>query len=137
MILQSARVSLLTFKQASFHADETLVRAVQDRAPAGKSQYDNMFYFMIALKAVDVLYGFGYHVSPVSFSFQSQDSASASSLQFIDKKYFGSVLRLNEADRVKKEAYETDVDRRQGLRPARRSWTIFGLIVAVSLITTS
>jgi hypothetical protein len=26
-----------------------------------------MFYFMIALKAVDILYGFGYHVSAVVF----------------------------------------------------------------------
>lgn len=26
-----------------------------------------MFYFMIALKAVDVLYGFGYHASSVCF----------------------------------------------------------------------
>ncbi|GHJ90284.1 hypothetical protein NliqN6_6686 [Naganishia liquefaciens] len=93
------------------------VGAIQDRAPAGKSQYDNMFYFMIALKAVDILYGAGYH--------------------FVDKKYFGGVLRLNEADRVKKEAMETEADRRQGLRPAIKGWTIFGLVVAVCLIATS
>lgn len=95
-----------------------------------------MFYFMIALKAVDVLYGFGYHVSTATFV-PYLGAHSPRFLQFIDKKYFGSVLRLNEADRVKKETHETEVDRRQGLRPARRSWTIFGLVVAVSLITTS
>ncbi|KAJ9092414.1 hypothetical protein QFC20_007369 [Naganishia adeliensis] len=105
------------FDSAGSTIVDIAVGAIQDRAPPGKSQYDNMFYFMIALKAVDVLYGFGYHI--------------------IDKRYFGSVLRLSEADRVKKEAHGTNVDRRQGLRPARRSWTILGLVVAVSLITTS
>lgn len=112
---------------------------VQDRAPPGKSQYDNMFYFMIALKAVDILYGFGYHVRLGSARLLSACLLPSCShvAQFIDKRYFGSVLRLNEADRVKKESGETDVDRRQGLRPARRSWTVLGLVVAVSLITTS
>jgi hypothetical protein len=57
--------------------------------------------------------------------------------QFVDRRYFGSVLRLNEARRVAKEADETEVDRQQGLRPPRKAWTLFGLVVAIALITTS
>lgn len=37
---------------------------VQDRTPKGENQYNNVFYFLIALKAVDVFYGMGYDVSP-------------------------------------------------------------------------
>jgi hypothetical protein len=44
---------------------------------------------------------------------------------------------MNERDRVGKEAQETEQDRRQGLRPAIKGWTIFGLVVAVCLIATS
>ncbi|KAJ9094957.1 hypothetical protein QFC21_005749 [Naganishia friedmannii] len=105
------------FNSAGSTIVDIAVGAIQDRTPTEKNQYSNMFYFMIALKAVDIFYGFGY--------------------DFVDRRYFGSVLRLNEARRVAKEANETDVDRQQGLRPPRKEWTLFGIAVAVALITTS
>jgi hypothetical protein len=36
---------------------------VQDKTPTGPNQYNNVFYLLIALKAVDVLYGLTYNVS--------------------------------------------------------------------------
>lgn len=91
---------------------------------------------MIALKAVDILYGAGYHVRR-KLSIRTDVDADYTLPQFVDKKYFGGVLRLSEADRVKKEALETDADRQQGLRPAIKGWTVFGLVVAICLISTS
>lgn len=55
--------------------------AIQDQTEG--EGYRNVFLFLIALKAVDVVYGFMYH--------------------FIDRKYFAGVLWMNERQRVQKE----------------------------------
>lgn len=44
-------------------ADNNRTAAVQDRTPKGVDQYNGVFYFLIALKAMDVLYGLIYDVS--------------------------------------------------------------------------
>lgn len=47
--------------------DELVIDAsestVQDHTPTGRHQYNNVFYFLIAMKAMDVGYGLFYHVS--------------------------------------------------------------------------
>lgn len=40
---------------------DVAVGAIQDKhVDAGVNQYDEVFYLLIALKAVDVIYGLGY-----------------------------------------------------------------------------
>lgn len=58
-------------------------------------------------------------------------------LQYIDKRYFGSILTANEKQRVANEREESDEDRRAGLRGPKRSWTLAGFIVAICMITTA
>jgi hypothetical protein len=143
----------ITIVDVSVGASECIVRSlsdsddngcivVQDRTPKGANQYNGVFFFLIALKAIDVVYGLIYDVSPGSLQFHHEHELIASAFrksseQFLDIRFFGSVLRLNEKDRLAKESRETDADRLQGLRPARRKWTAFGLLVIVVLITTS
>jgi hypothetical protein len=57
--------------------------------------------------------------------------------QILDKRYFGGVLRANEKTRLEQEQLESPEQRQSGLRAAKRSWTISGLVIAAALITTA
>ncbi|PWZ00851.1 LOW QUALITY PROTEIN: MFS general substrate transporter [Testicularia cyperi] len=91
--------------------------AIQDLTPTGTKQYSNVFYFLIALKSVDVLFGLGYHM--------------------LDKRYFGGFLLLNEKQRINKEAEETEKHRMEGLRKPIRSWTLAGCCLLSAMVVTS
>jgi hypothetical protein len=47
-------------------SDDNACIVVQDRSPKGANQYNGVFFFLIALKAIDVVYGLIYDVSPGS-----------------------------------------------------------------------
>ena len=95
--------------------------ALQDRAivdGAGpEDMYNYMLYLLIALKSVDIVYGFVYH--------------------YLDTHYFGSRMLLTEKQRIEKEKEETEEDRQQGLRAPKRFWTWFGCFVLTLMIATS
>lgn len=78
--------------------------------------YDNVVYFLIAMKAIDVFYGFGYH--------------------FLDKNCFGGVLRQNEAQQRAAEADEAETGRRRPapLRKAVKSVTYIGMALLSILV---
>jgi hypothetical protein len=51
----------LTICLSSPQIMDVAVGAIQDKhVDAGVNQYDEVFYLLIALKAVDVIYGLGY-----------------------------------------------------------------------------
>lgn len=92
--------------------------AIQDLSrDRGSRQYDNVFFLLIALKGIDVIFGFLYG--------------------FLDKRYFGCVMTMTEKQRVRAEAVESPNDRTQGLRGPRRFWTILGGSIAVAIIATA
>ncbi|EST10225.1 Major facilitator superfamily [Kalmanozyma brasiliensis GHG001] len=90
--------------------------AIQDRTPTGKNQFNNAFAFLIALKAIDVLYGLSYH--------------------FIDKRYFGGVLKLNERQLLQKMRSESEEERSQALRKPVKKWTTAGCVLLAAFVTT-
>jgi hypothetical protein len=55
----------------------------------------------------------------------------------LDKRYFGGVLKANEKTRLEQEELESTEQRQSGLRAAKRSWTVSGLVIAAALITTA
>ena len=92
--------------------------AIQDySADNGAHLYDNMFYLLMALKAVEFFVGFTYHI--------------------LDRRYFGSVMTMTEKQRVKAEENETEEECTQGLRVPRQFWTILGCTVITAMIITS
>ena len=92
--------------------------AIQDySADKGAHLYDNMFYLLMALKAVEFFVGFTYHI--------------------LDRRYFGSVMTMTEKQRVKAEENETEEERTQGLRVPRQFWTILGCTMITAMIITS
>lgn len=89
--------------------------AIQDlHRDNNERQYDEVFYFLIALKAVDVIIGLTYG--------------------FLDRRYFGRVMSMTEKQRVMVEAEETEKDRLQGLRGPKRSMMIIGCSIVSALI---
>ncbi|PKI82931.1 hypothetical protein MVES1_003772 [Malassezia vespertilionis] len=87
-----------------------------------KHQYDDMFYFLIAIKCVGVLNGFLY--------------------LYLDKRYLGNVMGLSERARIAKEAKEQKEKRIAGrkddkLLVHRGSWTIAGVFMYLALAITS
>lgn len=90
--------------------------AVQDLTPRGRSQFNNAFSLLIALKAVDVVYGLGYHV--------------------LDRRYFGGVLKLNERQLREKTPTESEKERTQALRKPIKEWTVAGCALLVAFVTT-
>ncbi|KAN0066302.1 hypothetical protein ACQY0O_000396 [Thecaphora frezii] len=105
------------FNSAGSTVMDVSTGAIQDLTPKGKHQYDNVFYFLIAMKSLDVILGLMYDV--------------------LDKRYFGGVLRASEKERIERETHETEADRRSGLRVPKRGWTWAGIVCGVALITTS
>ncbi|KAJ7337538.1 major facilitator superfamily domain-containing protein [Mycena albidolilacea] len=94
--------------------------AIQDKTPTGTHTYDNVLYFLIALKAVDVIYGMLYHV--------------------LDLRYFGSVLRMSEVEKlrdVQRQDAEGDTTRQFPLKRPVKLWTVLGLVVMFSLVITA
>ncbi|SPO22893.1 uncharacterized protein UTRI_01571 [Ustilago trichophora] len=91
--------------------------AIQDLTPRGKKQFNNAFAVLIALKSIDVLYGLVYHV--------------------IDRKYFGGVLKLNEAQLLQKMQNETTEEKEQALRKPIKKWTAAGCLLLLAFVVTS
>lgn len=91
--------------------------AIQDLTPRGKKQFKNAFAFLIALKSIDILYGLVYHV--------------------IDRKYFGGVLKLNEAQLLQKMQNETTEEKKQALRKPIKKWTAAGCLLLLAFVVTS
>jgi len=87
--------------------------AIQDQSPTGRRTYDNVLYFLIALKAVDIGYGMLYHI--------------------IDTRYFGGVLKRNEAQQRQAEEEERlagaseELNQRRKLRGPVRLLTLLGI----------
>ena len=91
--------------------------AIQDSSDKGSHMYDNMYYLLIALKAVEFFIGFTYHI--------------------LDRRYFGSVMFMTEKQRVEAEARESEEERSQGLRVHRPFWTVLGCSVITAMVITS
>ncbi|CBQ70228.1 conserved hypothetical protein [Sporisorium reilianum SRZ2] len=89
--------------------------AIQDLTPRGKSQFNNAFSLLIALKSVDVIYGLIYHA--------------------IDRKYFGGVLKLNERQLREKAQTESESERSAALRKPIKRWTVAGCSLLVAFVT--
>ncbi|KAF7293068.1 MFS transporter [Mycena indigotica] len=94
--------------------------AIQDRTPTGRHTYDNVLYFLIALKGVDFFYGLVYDA--------------------LDRRYFGGVLRMSEREREARE----DEDANSGenlkgvaLRRPVRMWTFVGLGIMGAMIVVA
>ncbi|GAC93927.1 hypothetical protein PHSY_001495 [Pseudozyma hubeiensis SY62] len=90
--------------------------AIQDLTPRGKTQFRNAFAFLIALKAIDVVYGLLYHV--------------------IDKRYFGGVLKLNERQLKHKRETESEQERQEALRKPIKNWTAAGCGLLIAIVVT-
>ncbi|KAJ6573007.1 hypothetical protein DFH09DRAFT_1459292 [Mycena vulgaris] len=86
--------------------------AIQDRTPTGTHTYHNILYFLIAIKAIDVVYGLLYHV--------------------LDVCYFRGVLRMSEAEKLRdvqrQESEGTDV-----LKKPVKLWTVLGFGVMFTI----
>ncbi|KAJ7868492.1 major facilitator superfamily domain-containing protein [Mycena leptocephala] len=94
--------------------------AIQDKTPTGPHTYDNVLYFLIALKAVDVVYGMLYHV--------------------LDGRYFGGVLRMSEAEKlrdVQHQESEGSTAHKYPLKQPVKLWTVLGQIVMFALVVTA
>ncbi|KAJ7626070.1 major facilitator superfamily domain-containing protein [Roridomyces roridus] len=101
--------------------------AIQDHTPTGSKTYNNVIYLLIALKAIDVVYGMVYHV--------------------LDARYFGGVLRMSERERLvaarrddgqEKAKLEGGQEKKNGkLRKPVRMWTMFGVGVMCTLTVTA
>ncbi|KAJ6625112.1 major facilitator superfamily domain-containing protein [Mycena sp. CBHHK59/15] len=94
--------------------------AIQDKTPTGTHTYDNLLYFLIALKSVDAIYGMLYH--------------------FLDVRYFGGVLRMSEAERLRdvRDANDEKTPRRHyALTGPVRLVTVLGVAVMGALVVTA
>ncbi|KAJ6505992.1 major facilitator superfamily domain-containing protein [Mycena vulgaris] len=95
--------------------------AIQDKTPTGPHTYNNVMYFLIALKAVDVVYGMLYHV--------------------LDVRYFGSVLRMSEAEKLRdaqrQESEPGGAAKEYPLKRPVKLWTGLGLVVMFALVVTA
>ncbi|KAJ7236620.1 major facilitator superfamily domain-containing protein [Mycena rebaudengoi] len=95
--------------------------AIQDNTPTGPHTYNNVMYFLIALKVVDVVYGMLYHV--------------------LDFRYFGSVLRMSEAEKLRdaqrQESEPGSAAKEYPLKRPVKLWTGLGLVVMFALVVTA
>jgi len=89
--------SIIAFNSAAAVSMDISTGAIQDKTPTGthtyfffflsmyfsemRSRYNNVMYFLIALKSLDVVYGMIYYV--------------------LDGRYFGGVLRMSEAEKLR------------------------------------
>lgn len=105
------------FNSAGSTIMDVTTGAIQDLTPTGRTQYSNVFYLLIALKAVDVVFGLVYHR--------------------LDQSYLGGMLKLNERQRIEKEARESAHSRSHGLRKPITQCTIAGCILLLATIVTS
>ncbi|KAK7040120.1 hypothetical protein VNI00_009925 [Paramarasmius palmivorus] len=90
--------------------------AIQDLTPTGRNTYNNVFYMLIALKAVDVFYGLIY--------------------DRLDRWQFGSVLRMNEAQRIAKEN-EASEDLQRPFKRPQKTVTRIGIGLLASMIVVA
>ncbi|KAJ7130411.1 major facilitator superfamily domain-containing protein [Mycena epipterygia] len=83
------------------------------------SRYNNVMYFLIALKSLDVVYGMLYHV--------------------LDGRYFGGVLRMSEAEKLRDvQLQEAEGSKRQyPLKRPVKQWTVLGFAVMFALTVTA
>lgn len=86
-------------------------RAIEDGKPTSK-KYDYVLYFLLAMKAVDAMYGLFYHL--------------------LDKRYFGRVMVMTERQRIK-----ADPEYRGHLLERHALWTALGCIVFVLMMVAS
>ncbi|KAF7343316.1 MFS transporter [Mycena venus] len=109
------------FNSAASVIMDVLTGAIQDKTPTGPHIYNNVMYFLIALKAVDVVYGMLYHV--------------------LDVRYFGSILRMSEAEKLRdvqrRESEPGSVAKQYPLRRPVKLWTGLGLVVMFALVVTT
>lgn len=90
--------------------------AIQDQSGKGSNQYRYVFAFIIAVKALDVLFGLGYH--------------------FFDLKYLNGILYATEKERIARSE-EDQLLRHQGLRRPIRGVTSVSLGVVAAMIITA
>lgn len=93
--------------------------AIQDYTPTGRDTYNNVIYFLIAMKTIDVFIGVGY--------------------AYLDKKAFGGVLKRNEAEQRAAEEGEAESgnDKTAALRKAIKTVTLVGVAVMAALIVVA
>jgi hypothetical protein len=103
------------FNSAGSTIIDISIGAIQDRTPDGG--YSRVFAFLIALKAVDILFGCFYH--------------------YIDRRYLSSILFLSERKRIEQEKQQGEGHEKQGLLAAKKFWTIAGMTVGCALISTA
>lgn len=90
-------------------------RAVRHGKPA-REKYDYMLYLLLAFKGLQALYGALYHV--------------------LDRRYFGSVMRMPEKQRVKREADLGEQSYGSLCRP-HAFWTALGCITSVLIVAAA
>ncbi|BGP48297.1 hypothetical protein JCM10450v2_004169 [Rhodotorula kratochvilovae] len=91
--------------------------SIQDRATPGKSEYNNVFAFLIVIKGLDVIYGLLYHAS--------------------DLRYLGGILNASDASLRRMEAKQTPEERAQGLRKPIREVTYVSLATVGAMIVVA
>ena len=93
--------------------------AIQDYTPSGRNTYDNVIYFLIATKAIDVFLGVGYH--------------------YMDRRALGGVLKRNEAEQRAAEGEEGGQGDKKGLplRKAVKTVTQLGVSIMTCLIVVA
>ncbi|KAJ6565498.1 hypothetical protein DFH09DRAFT_1278596 [Mycena vulgaris] len=106
----------LAFNSAGTVIMEVSAGAIQDRTPTGTHTYGNVLYFLITIKAIDVVCGLLYPV--------------------LDVRYFGSVLRMSEEEKLRdvqrQESEGTDA-RAYVLKKPVKLWTVLGFCVMFSI----
>jgi hypothetical protein len=121
---------------------DVAVGAIQDKhVDAGVNQYDEVFYLLIALKAVDVIYGLGYDW----WAFRSLSCATRCCADWwlpshpsrFDRKHLGRTLLFSERQRVKVELEQSPEQRTEGLRSPVKAVTVVGIAVLLAMIVAA
>ncbi|GEM07226.1 MFS transporter [Rhodotorula toruloides] len=91
--------------------------AIQDRSAPGRTEYNAVFAFLIAIKAFDVLLGFSYH--------------------FFDKRFLNGVLRSNDRELRRMEEEMGEGERVSALRKPIKTVTVAALAVVLPMIASA
>lgn len=91
--------------------------AIQDRTKPGRTEYNTVFAFLIAIKAFDVLLGLSYNL--------------------FDKRYLHGVLRSNDKQLRRLEEEMSEEERLSGLRKPIKAVTVAALGVVGAMIVTA
>lgn len=91
--------------------------AIQDRATPGWTEYNGVFAFLIAIKALDVLLGLSYH--------------------FFDKRYLNGVLGSKDKQLRALEEEMSEEEHTRGLRAPVKPVTLAALGVVIAMVVTA